>query len=370
MTSPRKPRNLKLVTPATANQGERVLTDVHAFLGRYMAYTIPEQSDAVALWVAHTYATGAADASPRLSIQSAEKQSGKTRLLELLDLVVHSPLSVASISASAMFRVISDEQMDPTLLIDEADTIFSKNGTRSEELRGVLNAGYRRSGSIVRVVGGEVKRFPVFAPVAMAGIGELPDTVQDRSIVIRLKRRRVTDRVEPLRRREVEPEAREMRARIQAWAEDNELAFANTIAHVPPGLSDRAVDIWEPLFAIAQCAGGSWPERATLAAIALSAGRKTERSDGARVLSDVRRVLTRAAVERIPSADLARAVAELEDGAYSGPMRPRDIAKLLAPFDITPKTLRVRGKRQTVRGYETRDFTDAFLRYLPAEETQ
>ncbi|HEY5011432.1 MAG TPA: hypothetical protein VIK61_01845, partial [Acidimicrobiia bacterium] len=185
--------------------GRCLLDDLRSFLCRFVAFPEPEQADAVTLWIAHTWAFEAAEATPRLSIQSAEKQSGKTRLLELLDLLVRSSLSVASISAAAMFRLIADGPT--TLLIDEADTIFDGRGSGAEDLRGVLNAGYRRGGGVMRAAGKGtgVQRFSVFAPVALAGIGRLPDTVQDRSIVIRLKRRGITESVEKLRRREVEP---------------------------------------------------------------------------------------------------------------------------------------------------------------------
>lgn len=361
-------RKLKLVTTASKTDHARALNDVHGFLGRYMAFTFAEQADAVALWIAHTYAIDAADASPRLSIQSAEKQSGKTRLLELLDALVRRPESVASISASAMFRLIGDSCM--TLLIDEADTIFTRNGGRSEDLRGILNAGYKRNGSVLRVESGEVVRFPVFAPVAMAGIGELPDTVQDRSIIIRLKRRKRSDHVAPLRRREVENEASALRDGIESWVELHGDALTQAM-EMPAGLSDRAADIWEPLFAIASQLGGTWPERALHAALKLSVSGSGERSQGARLLSDVRRIFAAKPRARVTTAELLNELSAMDDRAYEGAIDVNALAKTLAPFDIRPKSLRLSPQSKGTkvnRGYEVADFTDAFARYLPAME--
>jgi len=221
------------------------------------------------LWIAHTHAFAAASATPRLAIQSAEKRSGKTRLLEVLDLLVHEPVSTANITAAAMFRLLQDET--PTLLIDEVDSVFTRAGKGNETLRGVLNAGYRRGGVIIRTVAGGAERFPVFAPVALAGIGELPDTVQDRSIVIRL-RRREDQPVERLHHREVEADCFALRGSLDAWSEAHLGSLASRHPAFPTELGDRAADIWEPLFAIADEAGGSWPTRARSAAVTLNGG--------------------------------------------------------------------------------------------------
>jgi hypothetical protein len=122
--------------------GAQVLNEVHAFLTKYVSFANRAQADAVTLWIVHSHAFDAAETTPRLSIQSAEKQSGKTRLLEVIELLVREPLMTASISAAAMFRLIAEGST--TLLVDEVDTVFSARGKGREDLRGILNAGYRR----------------------------------------------------------------------------------------------------------------------------------------------------------------------------------------------------------------------------------
>jgi hypothetical protein len=347
-----------------ANEGAPLLDDLHSFLCRFVAFPQPEQADAVALWVMHTHAFEAAEATPRLSIQSAEKQSGKTRLLELLDLLARSPLQVASISSAAMFRIISGGPT--TLLIDEVDTIFDRRGSGAEDVRALLNAGYRRGGSVLRASGKRgVTRFDVFAPVALAGIGRLPDTVQDRSIVLRLKRRGSGDSVEKLRRREVEAGVLALRTSIDRWVNQNLGILAELPTVVPDVLGDRASDIWEPLLAIALLAGGEWPERAASAAIKLSVPAEDDDSgsDGVRLLADVRNAFGLLRRDRVSSADLVRALNEIEDAPWGEQgTDPHVLARMLRPFEVKPRLVRV--GEAVFRGYLKSDFVDSFDRYL------
>jgi hypothetical protein len=154
------------------NAGARLVNDLRTFLCRFVAFTEPEQADAIALWIAHTHAVDAFDCTPRLSIQSAEKRSGKTRLMDLCGLLVRNPVSTASITSASLFRLVGAGPV--TLLVDEIDTVFSARGTGAEDLRGLLNAGYLRGGSVTRAArrGGGVEHFSVFCPVALAGIGQ------------------------------------------------------------------------------------------------------------------------------------------------------------------------------------------------------
>ena len=294
------------IAPATQpSPGARLLDEIHTFLCRYVAFPEPEQADAVALWVMHTHAFEAAEATPRLSIQSAEKQSGKTRLLELLDLLVRPRCRSRASPHRQCFGIIAEGPT--TLLIDEADSIFDGHGGRAEDLRGLLNAGYRRGGAVARVGGRSksVERFRVFAPVALAGIGALPDTVQDRSIIIRLKRRSASETVGKLRRREVEADAFALRAEMRDWCDDQIATIASHRPDIPTELGDRASDIWEPLARHRPRSRNLWAERASAAAIVLSARAVTDdRSPGARLLADIRRVLDTSDRNRIASNDL------------------------------------------------------------------
>lgn len=191
---------------------------------------------------------------------SAEKRSGKTRLLEVLELLVREPLPTANISDAALFRAIADLQ--PTLLLDEVDAIFGPKARDREDLRGLLNAGYRR-GAVARRMGGPrmttLEAFPVFCAKVFAAIGDLPDTIADRAIRIRLERRVREENVERFRRREAQELAEPLHQWLSSWAQHHIDQLSEARPDLPDELDDRAQDGWEPLLAIADLAGGTGP---------------------------------------------------------------------------------------------------------------
>jgi hypothetical protein len=246
----------------TGKEGRRMsatlLDDVCAFLRRFVVLT-DHQATAVTLWAAHTFVFDAFSCTPYLAITSPEKRSGKTRLLEVLELLVREPLSTANISDAALFRAIDKKR--PTLLIDEADAIFGKRSREREELRGLLCAGYRR-GAVAHRMGGQnnttLQTFQVYCPKAFAGIGDcLPDTILDRSIPIRLKRRTREEQIERFRIRDVEPEGHELRDRLADWLEPQRAHLSEQRPALPDELDDRAQDNWEPLLGTADLTKGS-----------------------------------------------------------------------------------------------------------------
>jgi hypothetical protein len=337
------------------------------FVRRFVVLT-DAQLTAVTLWIAHTHAFEAADATPYLHASSAEKRSGKTRLLEVLELLVRSPLPTANISDAALFRAIA--KLQPTLLFDEVDAIFGPKARDREDLRGMLNAGYRRGAAAYRMGGAKMatlEHFPVFAAKAFAGIGELPDTIRDRSIRIRLERRTREETIERFRRREVEEQARVIREALVDVLSDSLNCLTSARPGLPAELDDRAQDVWEPLLAIADLAAGGWPERARSAAITLSTGE--ERSDeslGARLLADIYTVSTATDARRYRTADLIAQLAEIEESPwgdwYGKPITGHGLSKLLKPYGI--KTMPVRAEGETVRGYKIEQFENAWARVL------
>jgi uncharacterized protein DUF3631 len=215
-----------------------------------------------------------------LHVTSATKRAGKTRLLEVLEPLVARPWLTQRVSAAALVRKIDAER--PTLLLDESDTAFKGDKDYAEALRGLLNSGYRRSGHATICVGqgGNItsKDFSTFSPKAIAGIGELPDTVADRAIAIAL-RRRVKDGTEPCarwRERDGQAEAAPLHQQLVAWAGDHVLEqLREARPDLPAGSGDRQADCWEPLLAIADVAGGEWPARSRRAAVTLAGTSRT-----------------------------------------------------------------------------------------------
>jgi hypothetical protein len=352
---------------------DEALNGIERFLRRFVVLARPEAFVAVVLWIAHTYAMEFADATPYLAISSPEKQSGKTRLLECLWLLAHDCNGIAiTPTDSTIFRTL-EATPEGTLLLDELDAVFRDRSDKYEEVRAVINAGHRRGATVPRSVPGPkstwvVKQFPVFGPKALAGIGKLPDTVTDRSIPILMLKRKRTEPVEKFRQRIAREEAAPI---VAALASALAAQPPAQLADIPAELPDRAGDAWEPLLAIADAAGGVWPARARRAAIVLHASRDQDDSLGLRLLSDVRLVFDARGTERISTADLIGALQADEEGPWASerlPLTPHRLARLLHPFGIESKQLRI--GPASLKGFEREAFVDSWDRYLPPSLTE
>lgn len=256
--------------PSVSSRAQ-LLCETEAFISRYVVLSAP-QSTAVALFVAHTHAIDIADVTPYLALTSATPRCGKTRLLEVLELVTCRALRSADFTESALFRLIPQQ---PTLLLDESDTIFRGPMSR-QGLRALLNAGYRRGSPVQRVKGSEVQSFDPFCAKVIAGIGDkLPETVRDRSIPITMTRKSPAEDVERFRMKEVTATGHELRDRLyRSFGRHGENAkwlhgLGSVRPTLPAFLNDRQQDSWEPLLQIAEVIGGGWLDRAIDAARAL-----------------------------------------------------------------------------------------------------
>src|SRR6476619_971368 len=191
--------------PEEIPNGAKLLNDVHAFLGRFVAYPSEAAHVAHTLWTAHTHLMEAWDSTPRIAFLSPEPGSGKTRALEVTELLVPNPVEAVNVSPAYLFRKVASEDGAPTLLFDEIDTVFGPKAKDNEEIRGLLNAGHRKGAVAGRCVvrGKEVftEELPAYRPVAMAGLGYLPDTIFTRSVIVKMRRRAPNETVEPYRRR-------------------------------------------------------------------------------------------------------------------------------------------------------------------------
>jgi Protein of unknown function (DUF3631) len=346
--------------------GGFLLDEIAKFLERFVVMS-RAQADTMALFVAHTHAADAAEATPYLCVTSAEKRSGKSRLREALELVVHQPLPASNISDAALFRAVAT--LGPTLLLDEADAIFKSR--EREDLRGMLNAGYRRGALAYRMGGANkttLENFPVFCPKAFFGIGDfLPDTLADRAITIRLQRRTRTETVERFRLHEVKPEGEMLRDRVADWLEPQVDHLRTLKPELPDELDDRAQDSWECLFAIADLAGEKWPMRARAAALEVSTGdSRLDDSLTARLLADLHGIFATTERRRFQTAELIDELVKIEEspwGDWHGrPITPQALSKLLRPYRIQTMSVKVDGV--TVRGYKAEQFAEAFDRTL------
>ena len=337
-----------------------------AFLARFVSYPSEHAHVAHALWCVHTHLMDKWESTPRLAFLSAEPASGKTRALEITELLVPNPVAAVNVSPAYLFRKVGSEE-GVTLLYDEIDTVFGPKARENEELRGLLNAGHRKGAvagrCVVRGKNIETEEIPAYAAVAMAGLGWLPDTILSRSVIVRMRRRHAGERVEPYRRRVHATEGYRIRDMIAAWTRSVSVEWPE----LPNEIQDRDADVWEPLIAVADAIGGEWPARARAAGIALvTEFNEVEPSLGIRLLTDLRLIFE--GEQELPSKTILERLQALPESPWSDlrgkPLDERGLAKRLRAYGVKPKTIRT--SSGTPRGYSKTDLEDQWRRYLPA----
>jgi hypothetical protein len=354
-------------------EGTRILADLRAQVKRYVVMPSEEALTAVTLWIAATHLQRAWQHAPRLAIVAPEKRCGKSRLLDVVTETVCSPLITVNASPAAIFRSITDED-PPTLLVDEADTLFGtpKAAERNEDLRGLINAGHQRNRPTLRVSGPEHKptAFPTFAMAALAGIDDLPDTVMDRSVVIRMRRRAAGEKVAAFRTTRDTPALHAIRDRLAAWLRP---LYAQALEMEPPmPVEDRAADTWEPLVIIADLAGGEWPALARTACRTMTdyeVGQDEEGGLRTRLLVGIRRAF---AAENDPAVLSTKRLLESLNADKEAPwaeygasgLTPRGLQLLLKPYGISSANRRFPDGTQA-KGFARNQFLDTWARYCP-----
>lgn len=341
--------------------GDALLSGIADTISRFIVCS-PETAQAAALWAVMTWFMDTVQVAPLAVITAPEKRCGKSQLLAVLGRLSCRPMAAGNITPAALFRTI--DAWRPTLLIDEADAFMRDN----EELRGLLNSGHtRESAYTIRVVGEEFtpKRFNTWGAKAIAGIGKLADTLMDRAITLELRRKLPYEKSDRLRY--AEPRLfDDLVSQIARFAEDNRDAVRCARPDLPQALHDRAQDNWEPLLAIADVAGGVWPVLAREAALVLS-GVDEAHGTGIELLEDIREIFERKNLDRISTGGLIEALCADEEKGWATynrgkPITSRQVAKRLKDYGVHSKTIRVLGSG-TPKGYERKDFDDAFDRY-------
>ncbi|WP_024875355.1 DUF3631 domain-containing protein [Saccharomonospora piscinae] len=357
------------MTATETRHGAELLDELHAALTRYVVMPSAHATDAVVLWIAATHAQPAWAHAPRLVIRAPERRCGKSRLLDVVEACSHDPLITVNASPAAVYRSITPDP--PVLLVDEADTIFGPKAGDNEDLRGLLNAGHQRGRPALRYDAASqmVVTIPTFAMAALAGIGAMPDTIEDRAVVVHMRRRGPGESAAAYRSRRDREPLRALAAQLTAWLRDDLATLER--AQPPMPVEDRAADTWEPLVAVADHAGGQWPQRARDAATAMTkeADDTGEMSDRLRLLTDCRTVF--ADDLALPTAELLHRLRGLTESPWGdyGPngLTAMRLGSLLREYGIRSATIRFPNSGQA-KGYQRADFTDAWARYCPQPE--
>ena len=357
--------------PESVN-GEELAEELVSTIKRYV-YLPDGAADVAAMWVLHTYISDGYQFSPRLFIHSPEPRCGKTTFLDVLERLCYKPLAVSSITGPSMARMITKNNGQITLLADEVDRYLNND---NDTLCKVLNAGYERGKKIMCVeTSGRNKDpmlFDCFAPCALAGIGNIPNTVQDRSLTITMKRKTDSDRVERFRYRKIIVQTTELQQKCKRFIMDNEQEIIKCEPEVPEILSDRAADVSEILFAIAETISHEWYKRLVKSVLTLVKKQNVnnELSVRTQLLVDIWSIFTSIENKWISSSDLVDKLNEIETSPWSEwnkghPMSTAALARQLKFFGIAPVQHRESYNNRS-RKYYVQDFEDAFSRYIPA----
>jgi hypothetical protein len=360
------------MSAAVARVTASLLEKLRVWVCRYVVVS-DDQLNVLAAWVMHTWAMEAAECTPYLHITAPEKGCGKSRVLETLEAVVWQPCMSGGMTAAALLRTVDQEK--PTLLLDELDAAFGGEKEYKEALRGILNEGFRKGGNFRKCDGKnhDLRVFQVFCPKALAGIGKIPETIASRSIVIEMRRRKSTERVERLRVKDIRNAAEPLRESLADWSRSGAVELLTTARpFLPDEMGDRQQDICEPLLAIAELAGGKWPGRQANSLLRLFGSAVAEDdSMGVRLLAAIWSVFaerTGKSGEKISSSELADTLCAREGepwAEWSGGrgMNPDRLARALGKYGIRPKSVRLGS--ETAKGYERHSFSDVWARYCP-----
>jgi hypothetical protein len=387
--------------PAPVPIGD-LLTDIEATIKKHVILS-DHAAVALAVWVLHTYTFEMRDTVAYVAIESPEKRCGKTTLLSVLAAMACKPLIASNITVGALFRSV--HTCMPTLFIDEADTFMAGNST----MRGIINSGNtRRTAYVLRLSSSRnskldiqnsslplpsvpeldevgrrspsapsepsllqpstiinqpdsgLKKYSCWCPKVIAMIGKVPDTIADRSIVVKMARKLTTETCAPLS----ELDATDIKSKCARFALDTAPKIGQSPKFRLDGLNDRAADTFDPLFVIARLAGPDWETKLRAAALALSSTADSDHS-GTGLILDIIDLFTDTCRDKLFTRDIVNLLREggWESAVLKYPtITEYDISKTLRPYGIKPASVRV-GK-EVKQGYHASDFHDAIKRYV------
>jgi putative DNA primase/helicase len=338
-----------------------VLSELEAFIERYV--TLPDGACLpLAAWVMATHCFECFGVFPYLAITSPVPRCGKSTLLDLIGMLAHNVISASNISEAALFRTISEKR--PVLVLDEAEWLRERS-ERAQIIRNILNAGHRANAFVIRSTKeGKCDTFSVFCPKAIAAIGELSDTLADRSIAIPMQRRAGNERSSRFRFENVQREAKPLQDRIALCMTSSASAIARTYESLGDlaFLDDRAADNWSPLFAVLKVIDPTRTGELKRSAEILSLGRNDSGEDSLplRLLADFAVIAESSAEKVIRTDDLITGAKERPENPWAEDIKltPHKAGKWLRGFGIRPV------RTETYRGYDRKAILEAASRYL------
>jgi hypothetical protein len=370
-TPPPDPRDANVSDPYDQPNAPTPADTVHAMLHDYVALGEHEYV-AVTLWIIHSHIFAQFMVTPRLLLISPAPDCGKTTLLDVIGRLAARCKKSDNITAAVIYHHV--HTMRSTLLIDEADNL---DLSAKAALRAVLNSGHRRGGSIDRLVRGHPQAFSVFGPVALGSLELLTQPLMRRSIIIRLARH---DGSRPLRQFDADDcgDLDLVYGHIRSWLRRTTISRQ---PEMPAGMHGRQADNWRPLIAIADACGPAWGTSARDAAAALSRAHNDE-APAIVLLRHIRQIFDARGDERLAGKVLVHDLLELDEmwsewrgqhgNEYARKVTQGELARLLAPFGIRPRTiwpLNRSADSRSSRGYHRSWFEQAWRSYCATADT-
>jgi Protein of unknown function (DUF3631) len=346
------------------------MREVEQFIRRFVI--LPDAAYLpLATWAMATYVSEVFDAFPYIALVSPAKRCGKTRALELLELLCLKAWRGTSPTSAALYRMMADS---PTLLLDEVEALRGKQVSElSQAILAILNAGHRKGAFVPRCDGprNEVRHFAVYGPKAFAAIGSLPDTLADRSICITMHRKATSQPVERFLYSKARSESEPIREWQTEWAEYHRETVRATYEGMPDlgFLTDRDADLWMPLFAVCAVAAPERVDELRLCAQKLTSAKAADDVEDSlplKLLVDVRMVWPTGSAH-VGTAMLLERLREISDSPWADyDLTARKLSRMLRPFGAEPRQIRM--GNVTLKGYQCADLEQAFCRYLPAPD--
>jgi hypothetical protein len=369
--------------------GSEIVAALEETFRKYLALE-PGLPLVLALWTLATHLFECFDAFPYLAITSPTKRCGKTRLAEIIEVLSNNGQRIVGATPAAIFRTIQAQVLEGgtvTLILDEAE-VLGHRSDRSEALREILNAGYRQGQFVSRCErkgeqGFEVLKFNVYCPKVIVLIGTLTDTLADRCIPIMMRRRKSDEKPERFIFSVVRREAKRIRGEALRWMISKGVKAKVRKHHRQDlgFLQDREAELWSPLFSVCTVAAPDRLEQLKAISLAISGAKLADEPNdmGVLLLRDIRAVFLQSQQDRLAtvemlhgSLDSVNGLNQIEDSPWGrwsrgAPMDARQLARLLRPFGVSSRNLRM-GDDRVVKGYERADFEDAWATYLPSDD--
>jgi hypothetical protein len=305
-----------------------------------------------------TYLTKNFHHAALLFLTSPVRRCGKSTLLQMCAYLFCNITNVKGITKASLETLAS---ANGTPLIDEFDEVLRNN----PGVIGVLNGGIEAGAKVTLMsMDGTVITRETFGAKVLAGIGSLPPTLNDRSILVKMRRKHHTEQlVKPHERKET---LAFLKREIQQWCNANAAIVSSTYVAPIEVNNDRFRDNYDPLLRIAACISKKFETLVRAAAIRMVNSQQEENIGGERLLADIKLIFDTSKKNEIGTNELLSLLCKHDESVWrrykvNSAITAIDLAKELGLFSISP--VRIRSETQ-MRGYKREQFREAFTRYV------